>query len=549
MDRNTFFRHLRRSRLLPEPEVEAAERLPGADEPRQVARALVKRGLLTRYQARRLLAGKGRRLTLGQYRLLEPLGRGAMGRVFKALHTTMARVVAVKVILPGLITDHSALDLFNREVRAAAHLSHPNIVTAYDANEVKGVRFLVMEYVDGPSLHDLLKAHGPLPVEVACDLMAQAAAALQYAHEQGMVHRDIKPANLLLARLPGPPGSGVGPLVKVVDFGLARIRGGSAPRSPDTIRVEPGAVFGTVDYISPEQANDVHAVDIRSDLYSLGCVFYHTLAGRVPFPDGNSVEKLLKQLINEPRPLQEVRPDVPAAVEAVVQRLMAKDRARRYQTPAEVARELAAVRIELRRQQNQPPPGGWVAEAAPQGGTTGADTAEDLASETGQQPADRVEETSCLLPASEALTPTIDASFRDKFRKWASIIEHTVRRRSALRRLNHAGFAALQRDLVAACQAQARVGPAARREFFQGLANLLQPWLTPEALAQTDLEIHCQLAHHFREAERELDRWAAAARRAAAVAKSRASVPSRTRGQGDRRGWTDRLRKALGLES
>src|SRR5262249_54437759 len=144
------------------------------------------------------IAGKATRLRLGQYRILEPLGRGAMGRVFKAAHTTMARVVAIKTILPGILKDQPAVELFHREVRAAARLHHPNIVTAYDANEVKGVRFLVMEYVAGPSLQTLVMGRGPLAIEVAVELMKQAASALQYAHEQGMVHRDIKPANLLI---------------------------------------------------------------------------------------------------------------------------------------------------------------------------------------------------------------------------------------------------------------------------------------------------------------------------------------------------------------
>jgi serine/threonine protein kinase len=544
MDRDTFFRHLRRSRLLSESEVTEAEQLSGSDEPRPVARALVDRGLLSRYQARRILAGKPRRLVLGQYRILEPLGRGAMGRVFKAMHIAMARHVAVKVILPGILKDHSALDLFNREVRAGARLSHPNIVTAYDANEVHGVRFLVMEYVDGPSLHDLLKARGRLPIDLACDLMIQAAAALQYAHEQGMVHRDIKPANLLIARLGGPPGSGAGALVKVVDFGLARIRGGATPRAPDTLRVEPGAVFGTVDYISPEQAHDVHAVDIRSDLYSLGCVFYHALAGRVPFPEGNSVEKLLKQLINEPQPLRELRPEVPARIEAIVQRLMAKDRARRFQTPAAFALELAGVRAELRRSAETTPSAAWVPDSAPPTSPAAADTSEDLVQDTNPAPPDRIQETSCLVPASDLLTPPIDARFRAKLRHWTAIIENTVRRRSALRRLNRPAFAALHRDLMTACQAQARASHGPRREFFDALASLLQPWLSPEALAQTDVEIHSQLAHLFRDAERELAQWA----KANGHGKGRGRLAARFRDPDTERGWTARLRKAFGLE-
>src|SRR5947209_13263682 len=154
MDRDTFFRHLRRSRLLSEQEMAEATQLTNSERAPVIARALVDRGLLTRFQAGRLLAGKARRLVLGQYRILEQLGRGATGRVFKAVHRTMGRVVALKVLSPGLLGDHSVAELFTREVRAAAQLHHPHIVAAYDANEIKGVSFLVMEYVEGPSLNE-----------------------------------------------------------------------------------------------------------------------------------------------------------------------------------------------------------------------------------------------------------------------------------------------------------------------------------------------------------------------------------------------------------
>src|SRR4051794_39553339 len=157
MDRDTFFQHLRRSRLLSEQEIAEATRLTSSDRAKVIARALVDRGVLTRFQAGRLLAGKAGRVLLGQYRILDQPGRGGTGVVFRALHTAMERVVAIKVILPGFLKDNSALGLFNREVRAAAGLHHPNIVTAYDANTIKGVRFLVMEYVDGPSLQDFVK--------------------------------------------------------------------------------------------------------------------------------------------------------------------------------------------------------------------------------------------------------------------------------------------------------------------------------------------------------------------------------------------------------
>src|SRR5262245_37107517 len=238
MNRQTFLEHLRRSRLLPAQELdEAAARLPESDRAAALARALVRQGVLTRFQARRLLAGKPGRLVLGQYRLLGPLGRGGMGRVFKAVHAAMGRVVAVKVVSPALLRDDRAVTLFRREVRAAARLHHPHIAAAYDANEARGMHYLVMEYVEGPSLHRLVKERGPLPADLACELLRQAGKALQYAHEQGVVHRDVKPANLLVAQPAGPPAAP--PVLKVVDFGIARVRGGAAG-APETIMVRTG---------------------------------------------------------------------------------------------------------------------------------------------------------------------------------------------------------------------------------------------------------------------------------------------------------------------
>jgi hypothetical protein len=292
-----------------------------------------------------------------RYHIERVLGVGGMGTVFRARHRLMQRLVALKVVKPALLHRPAAVERFRREVRAAAQLVHPNIVTAFDADEAGGVHFLVMEFIEGTSLARLVAEGGPLPVALACDYVRQAALGLQHAFERGMVHRDIKPHNLM--RTPGGQ-------VKILDFGLARFLSESEPsgaaaaadtvtpdllgegtadtQSPDRPAPEPltrtGALVGSPDYIAPEQLRDSHAADIRADLYSLGCTLYHLLAGRPPFR-GTVSEKLEAHEREQPRPLTEVRKDVPAELAAVLNRLLAKDPARRYQTPAEVAAALA----------------------------------------------------------------------------------------------------------------------------------------------------------------------------------------------------------------
>jgi serine/threonine protein kinase len=348
MDRSTFFQLLRRSRLLSDEEVNQLDaRVPG-EQATAVATVLVAQGKLTQYQAQELLRGNAVGFVLRSYRILERLGRGGTGSVFKAVHTGMRRVVALKIVKPKKAGDEAELHLFQREVRATAQLDHPNIVRVYDADQARGVYFLVTEFVDGPDLERLVRLRGPLPVGLACDLIRQAATGLQYAHDRGMVHRDIKPANLLVANAPGwksssHPGDALPvtspvPLVKILDFGLARYRQPQGDASTIAVRLD--NVAGTPDYVSPEQAQNIHAADIRSDLYSLGCTFYFALTGRVPFPGQTAMEKYVKHLTEEPEPLRRLRPDVPAPVAAIVRRLMAKAPAERFQMPAELAAAL-----------------------------------------------------------------------------------------------------------------------------------------------------------------------------------------------------------------
>jgi WD40 repeat protein/tRNA A-37 threonylcarbamoyl transferase component Bud32 len=332
---------LRQARLLPPAQLGEAQRLQAHfPDPRSLAGELVRRGWLTPYQINQLFRGRGSSLLLGQYVLLERLGEGGMGQVLKARHQKLDRMAAVKVIRSERLSNPTIVERFQREARAAARLSHPNIVTVYDADEVGGTHFFAMEYVEGTDLAKLVKEKGPLPVAVACDYVRQAALGLQHAHEQGLVHRDIKPANLFLAARAGgpPPADGV---IKILDMGLARLQGRleESGDATDPLTQE-GAVMGTPDYMAPEQATDSHRADIRADLYSLGATLYYLLTGRAPFADGTLANKLLRLQMEEAPPVERLRPDVPPGVAAVVRKLLAKRPEQRCQTPAELARNL-----------------------------------------------------------------------------------------------------------------------------------------------------------------------------------------------------------------
>jgi serine/threonine protein kinase len=248
-----------------------------------------------------------------RYRILEILGRGGMGAVFKAEHRLMQRTVALKVIRADLVDRPGTIERFQREVKAAAQLNHPNIVAALDAEQAAGVHFLVMEYVEGTSLADVVKQAGPFSVQQACIFARQTSLGLQHAFEHGMIHRDIKPHNLLRT----PSG-----WIKILDFGLARFvrESGALSTEPGGL-TQSGSIMGTPDYMAPEQADDPHTADIRADLYSLGCTMYFLLAGHPPFPKGTVVEKLAAHHRDTPRPLHEIRRDVPPEMSALVARL------------------------------------------------------------------------------------------------------------------------------------------------------------------------------------------------------------------------------------
>jgi serine/threonine protein kinase len=313
----TFAAILQRYRLLDSHQLaEVAGPLAKSfSNPKSLAGELIRRDWLTPYQVNQVFQGRGSDLLLESYVLLERLGEGGMGIVFKARNWKLDRLVALKLIRKERLSNTEVVRRFQREVRAAAQLNHPNVVHAYDCGECGDRHFYVMEYIDGIDLAQLVRRDGPLGVEQACDYIRQAALGLQHAYERGLVHRDIKPHNLLLSR-----SSGGQALIKILDMGLARLDQGGEVDSGTMTRE--GTVMGTLDYIAPEQARNAHLADTRADLYSLGCTLYYLLTGQPPFPAGTATEKLLKHQIDEPPPIQSLRPEVPASLAALVPRVL-----------------------------------------------------------------------------------------------------------------------------------------------------------------------------------------------------------------------------------
>ncbi len=299
-------------------------------DPRALAKVVFERGWLTRFQLNQVAAGRGKELHVAQYIILDRLGEGGMGQVFKARHAHMDRLVALKVVRKEKLNSATAVERFYKEVQAVAKLTHPNIVIAFDAGKTGNTHYFSMEFVDGPDLSQLVRKDGPLPIRQACEFIRQAALGLEHAHEQGMVHRDIKPSNLLVTR-------GSTPVVKILDMGLARL-GDTFEKERGLTKM--GQVIGTPDYLAPEQAIDARKVDIRADVYSLGCTLFFLLTGRAPYHAESLAQLLLKHQMEPPPPLREVRPDVPAALETIVQRMMAKKPEQRPARPTDVAAAL-----------------------------------------------------------------------------------------------------------------------------------------------------------------------------------------------------------------
>jgi eukaryotic-like serine/threonine-protein kinase len=299
--------------------------------PAGVLNRLVTAGMITRFHADKLAAGKYKGFNLGSYLILDQLGMGGMGHVYLAEHTAMRRLVALKVLPPTMHEENPvARERFFREARAAGTLDHPNIVRVYDLCNEGKILYLVMEYVEGLSLQTLVGRTGPLDVGTACHYARQVAFGLQHAHQMGFIHRDIKPANLLLER------SG---LVKILDLGLVRSEADAA--SMLTKQLDNKSILGTADYVAPEQAVDSSKVDGRADVYSLGATLYFLLTGRPMFPDGRTAQKLMWQQIREPVPVDRLRSEVPAGLSAVVHHMLQKRPADRFQSVTDVFEALA----------------------------------------------------------------------------------------------------------------------------------------------------------------------------------------------------------------
>jgi serine/threonine protein kinase len=298
-------------------------------DPRDCAQQLVSAGLLTPFQATQLLAGKTKGFRLGPYKILQPLGQGGMGTVYLAQHDELSRKVALKVVHGEKAKDTLTLERFMREARSVAALDHPNIVRIHDVGQHGSVRYLVMEYVQGETLETLREKGGAMGLSRAVDYISQAATGLQHAYEKGFIHRDIKPANLMLT------ADGV---IKILDMGLAR----STINAQDNLteQLDDGAVLGTPDYISPEQAMNLPGIDIRTDIYSLGATFYAMVHGKPPF-QGSTTQKLAQHQMKLATPLSTLDKTIPPALSAVVSRMLAKKPEERFQTPADVIAALA----------------------------------------------------------------------------------------------------------------------------------------------------------------------------------------------------------------
>jgi len=327
-----FWQQALRSELLTEADLQACwERIPEEKRTpdaidRRLAREAVNGKKLTLWQAQQVLAGRAMALRFAKYILIDVIGQGGMGRVYLAQDVRLRRKVAIKVLSRERMSNPRALARFTREAKVGAQLQHDNLVRIYDEGEARGNCYLVMEYIEGENVAQMLAESERLPADVVARIGRQVALGLEHARLKGLIHRDINPQNILVT---------VDGIAKLTDMGLA-----IDLADQDDIVTRDGATVGTFDYISPEQARHPRDVDTRSDIYSLGCTFYHMLVGRVPFVTASLPEKLYAHQLEAPQPLTELVPEIPEGLEAIVLKMMAKQPEERFATPLEIAKAL-----------------------------------------------------------------------------------------------------------------------------------------------------------------------------------------------------------------
>jgi serine/threonine protein kinase len=356
---------LSRTRLLSPDEVRALfgrwrkDAGAGVDDVQQFRRWLVAQKVVTDFQVDRLVRGQTHGYFFNDYKVLDLLGVGGMAGVYKAVHR-LGAIVAIKVLPPTRAKKRVAFERFKREARMAIRMKHPNIVRTYQIAKADGLYHIVMEYLEGETLKEVLEKRGKLSPPDAVRIVHQVLLGLEYMHQQGVIHRDLKPMNLMLVP-PGGKGS-VDPataVVKILDIGLGReVFDENAPEPQGQDLTAPGTILGTAAYMAPEQTKNSHAADIRSDIYSLGCVLYQCLAGRPPFVDKQTVQLLISHATQTPPPLVQFNPQVPDGLQQIVNWMMAKDPAKRYPTPE---RAVQALQVFLNATQPRGPVVGEVA--------------------------------------------------------------------------------------------------------------------------------------------------------------------------------------------
>lgn len=343
---NTLIDCIRKTGLLSADQLDVLLREAPArtSDARTTSRIMLQHGWLTVYQINQLLAGRGQELIIGNYHVMDRLGQGGQSTVFKARHRDEKFIVALKVIKAELLANPEASQQFMQEMEAMVSLNHPNIVQFIDADKVGETYYCALEFVEGTDLGKYVRLAGRLPAAEASNYIRQTALGLQHAHERSLIHRDIKPVNLCLTGEPksAEPGvkslSGTGSTVKILDWGLASLRPPTVSDAATSSQAR--SLIGTADYLSPEQAINPDGVDIRADIYSLGCTFYYLLAGHPPFPDGTVMQKVLRHQRDMPKAIDDLRPDLPLGLAAIVKRMIAKKPDDRYQTPASVGMAL-----------------------------------------------------------------------------------------------------------------------------------------------------------------------------------------------------------------